>query len=221
MIKNRAVLMIIFTILILILSSCTRSPAPENTDEIKKLTEVEIKQYNGKNLSSIIDVKDVSIKGPQNVDTKTYKLSVNGLVDTPIDFTYDEVLSSTKYSKVVTLNCVEGWSANILWEGISLKDLFDKVKVKNTANTVIFYSVDGYTTSLPLKTILDKNLLIAYKLNGVVLPASDGYPFILVAEDKLGYKWIKWINHIELSSNSDYKGYWESRGYSNEGNVKN
>jgi DMSO/TMAO reductase YedYZ molybdopterin-dependent catalytic subunit len=56
-------------------------------------------------------------------------------------------------------------------------------------------------------------------MNGVVLPAKNGFPFILVAEDKLGYKWIKWISRIELSSNKNYLGYWESAGYSNEANV--
>jgi DMSO/TMAO reductase YedYZ molybdopterin-dependent catalytic subunit len=150
-----------------------------------------------------------------------YKLKINGLVNTSTDFTYDEVLNNTKYSKEVVLNCVEGWSADILWEGVQLSDLFAKVGVKSEANTVIFYSVDGYTTALPLKTILEKNLILASKMNGVVLPAKNGFPFILVAEDKLGYKWIKWINRIELSSNKNYLGYWESAGYSNEANVTN
>jgi DMSO/TMAO reductase YedYZ molybdopterin-dependent catalytic subunit len=63
--------------------------------------------------------------------------------------------------------------------------------------------------------------MIAFKINGIVLPDKDGYPFILVAEDKLGYKWCKWITRIELSSDSSYKGYWESRGYSNDANVAN
>jgi DMSO/TMAO reductase YedYZ molybdopterin-dependent catalytic subunit len=40
-----------------------------------------------------------------------------------------------------------------------------------------------------------------------------------VAEDKWGYKWIKWIDEIELSDNPDYHGYWEQRGYSNSGNL--
>jgi Sulfite oxidase and related enzymes len=41
----------------------------------------------------------------------------------------------------------------------------------------------------------------------------------LVAEQKWGYKWIKWITKIELSNDPNYKGYWESRGYSNGGNL--
>jgi DMSO/TMAO reductase YedYZ molybdopterin-dependent catalytic subunit len=58
---------------------------------------------------------------------------------------------------------------------------------------------------------------MAYKMNEVTMPAERGYPFQLVAESKWGYKWIKWITEIELSDDTDYRGYWESRGYSNTG----
>jgi DMSO/TMAO reductase YedYZ molybdopterin-dependent catalytic subunit len=61
-------------------------------------------------------------------------------------------------------------------------------------------------------------MIIAYKMNNVVLLPERGFPFQLVAEDKLGYKWI---TNIELSNNTNYKGYWEQRGFSNETDVKN
>ena len=80
----------------------------------------------------------------------------------------------------------------------------------------IFYAYDGYSTSLPLEYIINNNILIAYKMNDVALPAERGFPFQLVAESKYGYKWIKWITEIELSDNVDYKGFWESRGFSND-----
>ena len=67
---------------------------------------------------------------------------------------------------------------------------------------------------------MDNDILMAYRINNVTLPAERGYPFQLVAEDKWGYKWIKWITAIELSDNPVYKGYWESRGFSNTGNLQ-
>jgi DMSO/TMAO reductase YedYZ molybdopterin-dependent catalytic subunit len=66
---------------------------------------------------------------------------------------------------------------------------------------------------------MKNDILIAYKMNNVTLPTERGFPFQLVAESKWGYKWIKWITEIELSSDTTYKGYWEQRGYSNEGNL--
>lgn len=62
--------------------------------------------------------------------------------------------------------------------------------------------------------------MIAYKMNNVTLPPERGYPFQLVAESRWGYKWIKWIVGIALSDNEEYRGYWESRGYSNEGDLE-
>lgn len=150
---------------------------------------------------------------------KTYRLKVNGLTQKPLKLSYDDALKSDHYKKVVTLNCVEGWSVDILWEGVLVKDLIDKAGAQTGANTVIFHAYDGYTTSLPLDYITDNNIMMAYKMNDVVLPPERGYPFQLVAEDKLGYKWIKWITWIELSNNPNYQGYWESRGFSNEGDV--
>jgi len=68
--------------------------------------------------------------------------------------------------------------------------------------------VDGYTTSLPLQTVKDRDLILAYSANGLDLPQELGYPFIVVAEDKLGYKWARWVKIIELSDNKGYRGFW-------------
>jgi DMSO/TMAO reductase YedYZ molybdopterin-dependent catalytic subunit len=124
------------------------------------------------------------------------------------------------YSKVVTLFCVEGWDATILWEGVMVRDLVHEAGIDPRANTVIFTAHDGYTTSLPLNYLIDNDIIMAYRMNNVTLPAERGYPFGLVAEDKLGYKWIKWIEKIELSDDIDYRGYWERRGFSNTADLE-
>jgi DMSO/TMAO reductase YedYZ molybdopterin-dependent catalytic subunit len=66
---------------------------------------------------------------------------------------------------------------------------------------------------------MDKDIMLAYKMNGVTLLPERGFPFELVAENKWGYKWIKWVDKIELSADESYRGYWESRGYSNDGDL--
>jgi DMSO/TMAO reductase YedYZ molybdopterin-dependent catalytic subunit len=121
--------------------------------------------------------------------------------------------------KLITLYCVEGWDATVLWKGASLADLINLAGADPSANTVIFHCVDGYTTSMPLADILDRNMLLAYSSNNIQLPPSLGFPFIVVAEDKLGYKWARWVDGIVLSSDSDYEGYWEQRGYDNEADL--
>lgn len=185
-----------------------------------KLNTSEITDYQGQKLSSINNEPEVSIDGPQYINKSTYRLVVTGLVDKNLTFTYDEVISKYKsYEKVVTLNCVEGWSVTILWQGFLIKDLLADVGVKPGATIVIFYGYDNYSDSLPIDYIASNNIMIAYKMNNVTLPPEKGFPFQLVAEGKWGYKWVKWITKIEVSNNTDFKGYWEQNGYSINGDL--
>ena len=202
----------------LIIQGCTGGMTQEKA---RDLNAVEIKDYQGEKLGSSTDFRENSIKGPQYVDIETYRLKVTGLVKNPAEYTYNDIITRYQpYTKLLTIDCVEGWSVKILWEGLQIKDLLNEAAVKPEAKVVIFHAYDGYTTSLPVSYIMDKNLLLAYKMNGITLPRENGYPFELVAEDKWGYKWIKWVTEIELSDKQDYKGYWESRGYSNDGNLE-
>ncbi len=193
--------------------------SPVGAEEVKTLKAVEIREYQGENLSSVRDFRENSIKGVQYVDIENYTLTIGGLVKNPKTYTYDEVLENQHYQKVVTLNCVEGWSAKVLWEGVLLNDLLQEVDLLPTASVVIFYAYDGYSTSLPLQYIIDNDIIMAHKMNEITLPRERGFPFHLVAEDKWGYKWIKWITRIELSNDIDYRGFWEERGYSHTGNL--
>lgn len=184
------------------------------------LDAVEVREYEGQDLSSISDFRENSIKGPQQVDRDEYRLEVTGLVDTPLSLPYQDVIGKEQtYRKVVRLSCVEGWSVDILWQGIKLQDLLDKAGADPDARVIIFRSADGYSTSLPADYIRDNDILLAYRMNDVELPADRGFPFQLVAEEKWGYKWAKWITEIEVSDDTSFRGYWESRGYENDADL--
>ena len=181
---------------------------------------VEVRSYQGKDLSSINDFFENSISGPQYISISGYRLTVTGLAENTRVYSYDEVLSKfPHYSKVTTLYCVEGWDVTLLWEGVLVRDIIADAGADPRANTVIFTAHDGYTTSFPLGYIMNNTILMAYRMNNVTLPAERGYPFQLVAEDKWGYKWIKWIEKIELTDDPAYRGYWEQRGFSNNGSL--
>jgi len=191
-------LAILFSSLWLALGGCTVNKETNRTGELEP---VEIREYQGEKLSTADTFRENSIKGPQYIDIETYKLEINGLVQNPRSYMYDEVVNDYKlYKKVVTLDCVEGWSVTILWEGILLRDLLEKAK------------------PLP-EAIMNRDILMAFKMNEISIPPERGFPFQLVAESKWGYKWIKWITRIELSDDVNYRGYWESRGYSNTADL--
>jgi DMSO/TMAO reductase YedYZ molybdopterin-dependent catalytic subunit len=210
----------ILAIVVLLVMSIYLVYSNTGNGDAVKLDGVEISQYQGENLSSVNDFRENSIQGPQHVDIDNYQLEVIGLAEGNQTYSYDQIINSFQtYEKVVTLFCVEGWDVTILWEGILLRDLLEEVGLLSGATVVIFHASDGYTTSLPLDYLLQNDIIMAYKMNDVTIPPERGYPFQLVAESKWGYKWIKWITKIELSNDTDYEGYWESRGYSNDADL--
>jgi DMSO/TMAO reductase YedYZ molybdopterin-dependent catalytic subunit len=210
-------LAVLASVIMLGLGGC---PANTQTSGGGTLPPTEVREYQGENLSSVNDFRENSIKGPQYVDIENYQLEITGLVANPTSYSYDEVLQNfDSYKKVVILDCVEGWSVTILWEGVLISDLLAEAGPLPEAKLVIFHAYDGYTTSLPLDYLIDNDILLAYKVNDIPLPSERGFPFELVAEEKWGYKWIKWVTTLELSDNVYYRGYWESQGFSNSGDL--
>ncbi|MCE5298288.1 MAG: molybdopterin-dependent oxidoreductase [Methanoregulaceae archaeon] len=222
--KIPAVIIIITLVIVAVAAVSIINPGlvPGTQDQnITLLTPVEVRDYEGERLSSIADFHENSIRGPQYINQSAYMLEISGLVTRPISLSYDEILKGyPAYEKKVTLFCVEGWEVTILWKGVRVEDLLTSAGVNPAANTVIFYAADGYSTSLPIEYIKDRDILLAHSMNGVVLPAERGFPFQLVAEDRWGYKWIKWVTRIEVSDDPAYRGYWEERGYSQTGDLQ-
>ncbi len=192
-----------------------------STIQIPSLYPGEVRNYQGENLSSIADVRINAIKGIQTINVSTYHLSVSGLVSSPLNLTYDQVVNGLQsYQKAVDIYCVEGWHATILWQGILVKDLLLQAGANMSASTVIFRASDGFSTALPLNYVVSNNILLAYKMNNLTMPPERGFPFELVAENQYGYKWIKWLTSIEVSDNANYLGYWESRGLPNNATLR-
>ena len=224
--KNRSVpVVIIIVALPLLLFGGCAVQNQAGPDEVSGATEDryrenEIREYMGARLDPAVGPRDNSIKGVQHVNIDAYILKITGLVTAPVEIKYDDIMQLQPSQRKITLYCVEGWDATILWEGALIKDILDMAGIDPKANTVIFHAVDGYTTSLPLQDIIDKQLILGYSANGLPLPDEMGYPFIVVAEDRLGYKWARWVTGIELSDDPAYRGYWEERGYSNDAEIQ-
>ncbi len=184
--------------------------------------EVEATEFQGQHLTPINNQRNNALNGTQVIDRETYRLVVDGLVDSPQSLSYQDLLNLPALSKLMPLNCVEGWSFTAKWTGPTLKSIIDKAKPKTGVTTVIFHTkdvADGYF-SLDYQYIIDKNIIIGMKLNDVTIPTDRGFPFQVVAESKYGYKWSKWIDRIELSSDASFRGYWESYGYNNNADDK-
>lgn len=197
-------------------AGCTGQVSPSAASSPGESAEFTV--YEGQKLDPIKNMRLNSIKGTQHIEADAYSIAIGGLVDKPKKYSYSDLVNRPSQKKVVTLHCVEGWDITALWEGFPVKRLLDETGIKPGAKTIIFYAQDGDSTSFSLDDIRAQFFLIAHKFNNVPLTAEHGYPTRLVAGEKWGYKWIKWITRIELSD-QDYKGYWETRGYSNNGDL--
>ncbi|MBP2029719.1 DMSO/TMAO reductase YedYZ molybdopterin-dependent catalytic subunit [Methanohalophilus levihalophilus] len=207
------------TLILILLSAGCISTTPDEA-EVSPINENETEtlEYDGVDLTPIDEQRNNAIKGTQYLYPDDYRLEITGMVNETTVLTYDDILSYPSVSKAVPLDCVEGWGFAAKWTGVKMETLLDDAGLQEGATTVIFYSEDGYSTALELDYLLDKNIIVAYKINDVTLPHDRGFPLQLVAEGKYGYKWAKWIVKIEVT-NEDYQGYWESRGYNNNADV--
>ncbi len=193
-------------------TTVTPSPTP---------AEVEATEFMGTKLTPIGQQRNNALAGTQHIDRVTYKLTVDGLVETPLSLSYDDLLAYPQLSQLNDLDCVEGWNFTAKWTGPSLDSIFNDAVLKPEGKIAIFYTQDdkfGYT-SLDLSYIHDKEIIIALKLNDITLPDERGFPFQVVAQSKYGYKWAKWVTRIEISDNTSFRGYWERYGYNNNADV--
>lgn len=153
------------------------------------------------------------------IDRERWTLVITGEVENPLQLSWNDLLKWSKYESVSDFHCVEGWSVvGCRWEGISLKYILEQVKPKESATSVTFECMDGYTTSLSIQDLLEEGVLLAYKFDGEYLEAGLGAPLRLVVPSKYAYKSAMWITKMTLTSKKEL-GYWERRGYSDTADV--
>ena len=158
---------------------------------------------------------------PENpkVDLENWILIVEGEVENPLKFTWQDFLKLPSIEIVSDFHCVEGWSVrNLKWYGVKFNTLIQIVKLKEAANYVLFKCSDGYTTSLNLEDLLKDSVILATKLNEKWLKVSLGGPLRLVIPFKYAYKSAMWIECITFTKVKKL-GYWEKRGYSDTADV--
>ncbi len=160
----------------------------------------------------------LSISGPPGIDIDDWKLKIGGLVDNPSTFSYIDIKNMPQESVYATLETISNpvggpLIGNAVWTGIPFSYILEFIDYRDSAVEVVFYCMDGYSTSITIEEAQEEGVILAYKMNGRELAPVHGFPVRMVIPSKYGMKWAKWINQIELVD-YDYKGYWESRGWS-------
>jgi DMSO/TMAO reductase YedYZ molybdopterin-dependent catalytic subunit len=156
----------------------------------------------------------------QNGKTEPYSLKVDGLVESPVSFSYQELRQLPQVEQVSDFHCVEGWSvADIRWKGLRLAEVLKHVKINPEAKFAVFHSLgqttsqpsgqSHYLESFPLTRLTDvkAEILLVLDMNDEPLPLDHGAPLRVISPYDLAYKSIKYVERIELAAEAR-EGWW-------------
>ncbi|HET8839428.1 MAG TPA: molybdopterin-dependent oxidoreductase [Flavobacteriaceae bacterium] len=137
-------------------------------------------------------------------DFKDYKLKIGGLVENPVELSLEDLKELAKEEHITMHHCIQGWSGIAQWGGIPIKKIVELVKPYKSVTTVAFYSFgEGlyggvYYDTHTLDNCMKPQSILAWEMNYKKLPLIYGAPLRLRVENQLGYKLVKWIEHIEF-----------------------
>ncbi|NNC13820.1 molybdopterin-dependent oxidoreductase [Planctomonas sp. JC2975] len=170
---------------------------------------------------------DTALQVP-SIDPDTWKLTIGGMVETPVTLTFADLLAMPLEEHVITLACVSNevggdLVGNATWLGYPVRKLLAQAKPRASADMVLSRSVDGFTAGTPLSVLTDigTDALIAVGMNGAPLPLEHGFPVRMVVPGLYGYvSATKWLTELTVTRFDQAQGYWIDKGWSVKGPIK-
>jgi hypothetical protein len=169
-------------------------------------------------------VVDIDIFDPV-VEAAEWSLEVTGEVERPLNLSFSQLQDRFDIAEEYSVLCCVSneVGGNLIghsrWGGVRLADVLEEAGVRPSAADVVFKAADGYSDSIPLAIARDPSVLLAVSQNGRALQQEHGFPCRVRVPQIYGMKNVKWVTEIELVT-SDYEGYWQQRGWSDEAVVK-
>ncbi len=169
---------------------------------------------------------DISLITPR-VDVGTWKLTIDGDVDRPLELTYDELLAMPMIERDITLACVSNevggaYVSSARWLGVPFSEILARVGVRPGVDQVFSHSSDsGYTCSTPYAAVSDgRDAMIAVGMNGQPLPDAHGFPARMVVPGLFGFvSATKWLERIEFTTYAERTAYWTEREWATDAPV--
>ena len=148
-----------------------------------------------------------------------WRLVVEGLVARPLSIPIPALRTLPHRTQITRHDCVEGWSAIGQWNGVQLSRILDHAGLSTRAKYIVFHCADRigdkpFYESIDLVDAFHPQTILAWGMNGHLLPVPNGAPLRLRVERQLGYKQAKYIQRIEAVDSLDRVwggkgGYWE------------
>jgi DMSO/TMAO reductase YedYZ molybdopterin-dependent catalytic subunit len=151
------------------------------------------------------------------VELDRWRLTVDGLVERPTTWTWEEIHELPGSAYTGDIHCVTTWSKfDVVFRGVSVDTLLEAAGALPEGRFVMAHSSTGYTTNLPLADVTDGKAWIAWEVGGQPLPRQHGGPARLLVPHLYFWKSAKWVSRLELMA-EDRPGFWEQNGYHDRG----
>ena len=187
---------------------------------------------------------------PAAIDLDTFRLRIQGNVNTPVELSMDDLKTKFKADTLVALAACAGnarsfcdprvpggqWKngamGNAKWTGVKLKDLLELAGVRPGAYEVSFNGLDrpsftsvpDFEKSLKLDHAMDGDVMIAYEMNDEPLPLLNGFPLKLIVPGWYATYWVGMLHEVTVHADT-FEGFWMKKAYlipagSQDGNEK-
>ena len=137
-------------------------------------------------------------EGIEPLARDAWRLTVSGRVARPEQLSLAALKNLGEVEREAVLDCTSGWALRTVWGGVPLAAVLERAGPDPAARTVIVRSATGWYASLPLEEARH-GALLAIEVAGQPLPHANGAPCRLVAPDRRGLEWVKWVTEIEVS----------------------
>ena len=160
---------------------------------------------------------------PPQVRSDDWTLRIHGMVDRPLEITYDQLLARDLVERDVTLSCVSNevggpYAGNARWTGALLRPILEEAGLHDDADQLVSRSADGMTIGTPSVAVMDgRDAMLAVAMNGEPLPIAHGFPVRMIVPGLYGYvSATKWVVEIEATTFDAFDAYWVERGWAED-----
>lgn len=162
---------------------------------------------------------DINALSPPEIDLTDWTLTVDGMVDTPLELTYQDILDMDLVETYATLSCVSNkvggrLVGHAVWLGVPISQILEMAGADPRAEQVAAFGADGFSTGFPLAAVYDRDSVLAIGMNGEPLPYRHGFPARFVVPGYYGFvSAAKWIERVEVTTWDDHDAYWVRLGW--------
>ena len=152
-----------------------------------------------------------------HLDTARWTFTIEGLVDRPAEWTWDEIRALPGERWDGDIHCVTTWTKfGMRFDGVSVDTLLAEAGPRPEATHVVAHSHSGYTTNLPLADVTGGRAWVVWNAQGSPLSREHGGPARLLVPHLYFWKSVKWVAGLRVADH-DEPGFWERNGYHDRG----